>query len=469
MDDDPLRSLERAVRGPVRDDSEAVRAAGADASHLTGRPFAVVAPEDEEDVRSLVRWARGRRIPLVARGGGTSLDGESVPSDGAVAVDLAGWTDLEEVSADGRWARVGPGLVNRSFQESLRPHGLFFPPNPGSWARCTIGGNVATNASGPRSFRYGATRAWVRELDVVLGTGERLHLGTTVSKRSVGPDLLALFPGSEGTLGIITRVTARLAPLPAVRRGLVVSLEDGVALGAVAARFARTTPSGLSAVEYVDRGTAAALGEGGMPLGPGEHAVLLLEVEADDRAEADRRTARIAGELSAVGAGSAFLPFDDADEMWTRRGESGTVLDRRLGVRVREDVAVPPGRVDDLLAAVRRIAKEERVPLYLYGHLGEGSLHPNFAVDPGTPAADRIRARTMEAALALGGTISGEHGIGRLKRSFVERELGAPAVAWLWAVKRWCDPDGILNPGKLYPPPPGDGGPSRSPSVAAGT
>ncbi|MFY9716683.1 MAG: FAD-binding oxidoreductase [Thermoplasmata archaeon] len=467
MADSPVDSLERAVRGRVRSDSDALRGAGADASHLTGRPLAVVSPEDEEDVRALVLWARARRIPLVARGAGTSFEGESVPVDGAVAVDLASWSVVEEVSIEDRWARVGPGLVNRSLQESVRPHGLFFPPNPGSWSRSTIGGNVATNASGPRSFRYGSTRTWVRELDAVLGNGDRVHLGTKAAKRSVGPDLLPLLVGSEGTLGIITAVTVRLAPLPSVRRGLVVPLKATVLLGALASRLARATPSGLSAVEYVDRETALALGGAGMSIGTGREALLLLEVEADDSAEADRRTTRIAALLASAGVATAPELFEDADEMWTRRGESGTVLDRRLGPRVREDVAVPVGRIDELLVELRRLAADEAIPLYLYGHLGEGNLHPNFGVDPGSPAADRVRDRTLRAALALGGTISGEHGIGQLKRAYVERELGAPAVAWLWAVKRWCDPDGILNPGKLLPPAREVEGSSRSPSGAA--
>jgi FAD/FMN-containing dehydrogenase len=463
----PLDSLERAVRGRVQSDPDALRDAGVDESHLTGRPLAVVAPEDEEDVRSLVEWARSQRIPLVARGAGTSLDGESVPPDGAVVVDLSAWSDVEEISAEDRWARVGPGVVNRSLQTAVRPLGLFFPPNPGSWSRSTIGGNVATNASGPRSFRYGSTRAWVRELDAVLGTGDRIHLGTKAAKRSVGPDLLSLLVGSEGTLGILTAVTVRLAPLPSVRRGLVVPVGASVPLGALAARLARATPSGLTAVEYVDRATAIALGEAGMSMGSGQEALLLLEVEAESPTDAERRTAGISSLLASAGVATVPEPFEDADEMWSRRGESGTILDRRLGARVREDVAVPVGRIDELLAELRCIAAEEAVPLYLYGHLGEGSLHPNFAVDPTSPAADRVRDRTLRAALALGGTISGEHGIGRLKRAYVERELGAPAVAWLWAVKRWCDPDGILNPEKLLPLPREDERSSRSPSGAA--
>ncbi len=445
--------LERAVRGRVRVDPASLRALGHDESHLAGAPRAIVAPKDAEDVAALIGWARSHRVPLVPRGGGTSLDGESVPEDGGIVVDMSEWSEVGEVSADDRWARVGPGVVNLSLQGAVRPHGLFFPPNPGSWTRSTIGGNVATNASGPRSFRYGATRGWVRELEVVLGNGGRLRLGTRCAKRSLGPDLLSLIVGSEGTLGIVTEVTVKLAPLPPVRRGLVVPIPEGTRLGALAARLANAPIGGLAAVEYIDRACAQALSQDGRPIGPEGAAWLLLELEAADPAEAERRTAHLARELASAGLPAAPVPFDDADELWTRRGESSVALDRRLGHRIREDIAVPVRRVDELLADLARISEEERVPMFLFAHLGEGSLHPNFAVDPTTPAAGRIRERTLLAALALGGTISSEHGIGRLKRPVVERELGSVAVAWLGSVKRWCDPDGILNPGKIYPPP----------------
>lgn len=445
------KALEEAVRGRVRRDAEALRSAGHDESHLSGAPSAVVAPEDPDDVVDLVAWARAHRVPLVARGGGTSLDGESVPADGSVVVDLSGWRSIAEISDDGRSARVGPGVVNLALQSATRPHGLFFPPNPGSWTRSTIGGNVATNASGPRSYRYGPTRAWVRELTAVLGNGSRSTFGSRAAKRSVGPDLLSLIVGSEGTLGVVTEVVVKLAPLPPVRRGLVVPLPDDARLGAIAGHLAQAPTDGLSAVEYVDRPCAAALAEGGREIGPGDSAWLLLEVEAARPAEADRATDAIASRLAAAGVRAPPRVFEDADELWTRRGESSTALDRRIGHRIREDVAVPPARTDEMLAELARIAADERVPLFLFGHLGEGSLHPNFAVDPTSAAAGRIRERTLRTALALGGTISAEHGIGLLKRPFLELELGAPAVDLLRAVKRWCDPDGILNPGHLYP------------------
>jgi FAD/FMN-containing dehydrogenase len=459
-----VRSLERAVRGTVVDDAVALAAAGRDGSHLVGRPCAVVAPADAADVAALVRWARRRRVPLVPRGAGTSLDGESVPADGAVVVDFGAWDHVLEVSEEGRWVRVEPGVVNARLHEVLRPHGLFFPPNPGSWQTSTVGGNLGTNASGPRSFRYGPTRRWVLEAEVVLGTGERVRLGSRAAKRSVGPDLLQVFIGSEGTLGIATEVTLRLAPTPRVRRGLVIPLPPRVRLGALAVRLAHVEDSGLSAVEYLDRYSAEGLTTSRAAPWPGRTALLLLEVEASGEREADARTKRIRRTLRASGVNGPVRLFPDADRLWDLRGESGRVMDEELGSRIREDVAVPPARVDDLLRSIRRICAREGVAVYTFAHLGEGSLHPNITVDPSSPAAERVRAALYREALRWGGTISAEHGVGRLKRKYLEREVGPVAVRLLRAVRAACDPDGILNPGKLYPPTGAGAGSSRSPS-----
>jgi len=447
-----LEALRGAVRGPVEETAAARERAGRDGSHLNGRPRAVLAPRDVDDVVAAVAWARSTGIPLVPRGGGTSLDGESVPADGAVVVDLSGWRTIREVSALERWARVEPGVVNLDLQHALAPHRMFFPPNPGSWATSTIGGHVGTNASGPRSFRYGPTRAWVRALEVVLGTGERARLGSIAPKRSVGPELGELLVGSEGTLGIVTEVTVRLAPRPAVRWGAVVPVPPGARLGALAGRLAAAPGTGLSALEFVDAACARALVTGRGVDWPADGPLVLLEIEADDPADADARLGRVAAVLRAAGVPGIARRYDDADRLWSERGASGIVLDEQYGERIREDVAVPLPAVDALAAAIDGIARAEGVPVYTFGHLGEGSLHPNFVVDPTSPPADRIRSALYDAALGLGGTISGEHGVGRVKRPFVARELGPTGVRLLRAMKAACDPDGILNPGKLYPP-----------------
>jgi len=464
---DPLSRLAGSLRGDVRRDLAARDAAGHDGSHLVGRPSAVVAPADPRDVVTLVRWARRHRCPLVARGGGTSLDGESVPAPGAVVVDFSGWDRITEISVDGRWARVEPGVINTHLQAATHAHGLFFPPNPGSWQSCTIGGNVGTNASGPRSFRYGPTRRWVREVEAVLGTGESVRLGSRVEKRSVGPDLLQLFIGSEGTLGLATSITVRLEPEPRVRRGLIVPLPARPRLGRLVLRLAHARGTGLSAIEYLDRYSAGGLAtDREAPWGE-DAALLLLEVEADSPTEADRRIARVRAVLAAQAVGRGVREFADADRLWDLRGESSRVMDERLGHRIREDVAVPLRHVDEMLRQVQAIARREEVAVHTFAHLGEGSLHPNFVVDPASPTAERIRAATYAAALRWGGTISAEHGVGVVKRSYLEAEVGAVGVRLLHAVRAACDPDGVLNPGKLYPTRGAAPRSSRSPSGAA--
>jgi FAD/FMN-containing dehydrogenase len=459
-------SLARAVRGTVRDDPVLRERYARDRSHLVGTPAAVVAPADAEDVVALVRWARPRRVPLVVRGGGTSLDGESVPPEGGVVVDLSSWNTVLEVDPGELWARVGPGIINFDLQKALRPHGVFFPPNPGSWTEATVGGNLGTNASGPRSFRYGPTRAWIRAVDAVLGTGERTRFGSPVAKRSVGPDLLGLIVGSEGTLAIVTEVTVRLAPLPAHREGLVVPLPTGVSLGTLARRLRTSEGTGLSAVEYIDRASAGVLGARRKLAWPSDAALLLLEVEADSESAAAGRCAKVGEILRSAGVDRPPTPFTDADELWTVRGESSVALDEQTGHRIREDVAVPLGRIDELLDRLEEIARGAQVPYFLFGHLGEGSFHPNYACDPASPTGERIRRAVLTAALDLGGTVSSEHGIGRLKVDFLEREVGPTAVDVLEGVKRRFDPDGVLNPGKLYPAPSSREGGRPSPSLS---
>jgi D-lactate dehydrogenase (quinone) len=467
--DPPLDTLARELRGVVRTSPEALARANRDASHVVGRAAAVVAPKDPEDVVALVRWARTHRVPLVARGGGTSLDGESVPVRGGVVVDFGGWNRILQVRVEDGWARVEPGVVNRDLQVALEPHGRFFPPNPGSWTTSTVGGHVGTNASGPRSFRYGATRAWVRQLDAVLGTGERVRWGSLAAKRSVGPDLLGLFVGSEGTLGIATEVTVRLAVRPEVRLGLVIPLAAQVSLGRLAVALSGASPAGLSAVEYLDGDCARELsGTDGFER-TADGPLLLLEVEADSVADSRRRSELLRSVLRGVGVTEEPRVYEDADALWTLRGRASVELDRKVGERIREDVAVPLSQVDRLLREVRVIAAREHVPLYLFGHLGEGSLHPNFVVDPGGARAARVRTALVRASLRLGGTVSAEHGVGALKARYLEAELGRPGVELLREVKRSCDPAGILNPGKLYPldARPAARGSSRSPSAAA--
>ena len=448
-----LRALETEVHGTLTVDPSVLERFARDASPLSGEPGAALAPQDREEVQRVMRWARRWKVPLVGRGGGTSMDGESVPPPGALVLDFQAWNSVEELDATDRLVRVGPGIINRELSRQLAPHRLFFPPNPGSWTTSTLGGNVATNASGPRSFRYGPTRAWVRGLEVVLGSGEVLRLGHRARKSSTGPDLLGFLVGSEGTLGFFTDITLGLAPMPDRRVGLVVPIAPDRELGSSLLRLLEPPAPGLSAVEYVDRTTAETLAsEAGSRLPTGTP-LLLLELESDAEGE-ERALERLFERVRAAGFGEDVRVYPDADQLWTLRGQSGEVLDRRFGPRVREDVAVPCSRLDELLREVETIGRRYGVEVYLYGHLGDGSIHPQYLVDPTSETARSLRRDLYLAARRLGGTVSSEHGIGLLKAPYLALEHGPEAVRLLRAVKGLCDPDGVLNPGKLFPPPP---------------
>ncbi len=397
----------------------------------------------------MVRWARRHRVSLVPRGAGTSLDGESVPVRGGFVVDLSAMDQVLELNEKDLWARVQPGVVNARLQELLRPRGLFYPPNPGSWEISTLGGNASTNASGFRSFRYGPTRSWVLRARAVLGTGELVEAGTLAWKRSAGVDLLGSLIGSEGTLGILTELTVRLSPLPARRVGLLASVPEGTSLGALALGLLWARREGLSAVEWVDARVATEVARmEGLPLEP--HAgALLLEVETPREVTEDT-AARWGRGLAALGLKTEVRLFEDAEALWRARGRAGVLMDRRLGPRVREDVAVPLTAWDRLLDRVGALARKEGVDLVMYAHLGEGNLHPNFLCDPVSPQAHRLRMGLWEIAWSLGGTASAEHGLGSLKAPAYRREHGAIAFRALRELKRALDPEGILNPGKFW-------------------
>lgn len=444
-----LADLANRLRGKVVVDPEAIGRYSRDASSALGAADGVVYPADEQDVQQLVQWASAEHVPLVARGAGTSLTGGSVPVLGGLVVDFSAWDQILEVLAEEGLVRVQPGVVNYQLHRALLPQGLFLPPNPGSWRSSTIGGNVATNASGPRSFRYGSMRAWVRQASVVLGTGELVRLGSRNRKRSVGPELLGLFVGSEGTLGLFTEVTLALAPAPVRRWGIVVPLPTPVSLGRVVAQLTRSLGPFLSALEYVDAPVAAALAKvPGRPLPVGS-SLLLLEVEDWGPQPDEGVLVRLSQALAESGLASDAAVEPNADDLWTRRGESSTALDALWGPRVREDVAVPLPRLDELMEEIEAIGRRHQVEVATFGHLGEGNLHPNFLLEPDSPRGRSVQEELLQGVLRMGGTISGEHGVGSLKTRFLASELGLTAVDLLTGLKRRCDPNGILNPGKL--------------------
>lgn len=426
---------------------------GYDNSRRQAAPDAVVFPRTHEQVVELVRACRAHRLPLVARGRGTNTTGASVPVQGGVVASFEHMNRVLRIDPDNRLAVVEPGVLNGDLQAALAPHRLFWPPDPTSAPFCTIGGNLACNAGGPRAVKYGATRDNVLALRAVAGNGDDFRCGTPTTKGSTGYDLVRLLVGSEGTLAIVTEATLKLTPLPSAKCTLRATYLD-VAGAAQAVVRIMAQPVAPCALEFLDdeclRLARAHAGES-IPLA-GAMLVIELDGEAATLAEAAEAVARAA-------RGNGLLELrvaaNDAEvaTLWAARKALSPALRTLSPNKINEDVVVPVSRVPDLVAATRALAAKHALPIVCFGHAGNGNIHVNLL-----PRDDAEQARALhaldelfDAVIRLDGTLSGEHGIGLAKREFMSRALDPHALALMRAIKVQFDPDGILNPGKLLP------------------
>ncbi|HUF32439.1 MAG TPA: FAD-linked oxidase C-terminal domain-containing protein [Acidimicrobiales bacterium] len=411
-----------------------------------GTPLALVRATCTADVSTTVAAAARHRVGIVPRGAGTGLSGGSSAVDGCITLSTERMRALD-VDPAAMLATVGPGLLNAEVKAAAREHGLWYPPDPSSFEICSIGGNLATNAGGLCCVRYGVTTDYVLGIEVVLADGRAVRLGGRTVKDVAGYDLKRLIVGSEGTLGIITEATLRLRPLPPPVSTVIATFADVVAAGrAVATIMAALRPSAL---ELMDRAAVAAV-ERVRPMGldPGIGALLLGQTDVGSG-----DAGRIAAACEAAGATYTAVT-DDLDEgellMGARRMAIPCV--ERLGTVLIEDVGVPVPRIPDLVAAVEAIAQRHRTSIPVIGHAGDGNLHPLVTFDASDPEASaRAEAafhEVMRAALELGGTVTGEHGIGSLKASHLMDQLGPDVMELTRRIKAALDPLGTLNPGK---------------------
>ena len=435
---------------------------GYDNSRRQAMPDAVALPSTQDQVVALVRACRAHRVPVVARGRGTNTTGASVPTQGGVVVSFERMNRILDIRPGDRCAVVEPGVLNGDLQRALKPHGLFWPPDPTSADFSTIGGNLACNAGGPRAVKYGASRDNLLALTAVTGGGELIHCGSATTKGATGYDLQRLLVGSEGTLALIVEATLKLTPLPAARRALRALYRDVDTAAAAVARL-MAQPVTPSMLEFMD-GHALRLARAQMRASTGgsdipEQAGALLMIEADG----DTHTLPHALEaLSDAARGDGCLDVepaaDDAarERLWAARKALSPALRSLAPGKINEDVVVPVSRITDLVAGVQALAQEYDLPIVCFGHAGNGNLHVNLMYDPADAAqnerAHAAMSRVFALTLSLGGTLSGEHGIGLAKRDFMTRAIDAPTLATMRAVKQAFDPDGILNPGKLLPP-----------------
>lgn len=426
---------------------------GYDNSRRVEPPDALVFPTTHDEVIALVRACRAHRVPLIARGRGTNTTGATVPVTGGVVASFERMQRILRIDTDNRLAVVEPGVVNGDLQAALAPHGFFWPPDPTSAPYCTVGGNLACNAGGPRAVKYGATRDNVLALRAVAGNGSAFRAGTPTTKGATGYDLVRLLIGSEGTLAIITEATLKLVPLATAKRTLRATYAD---VGAAAASVARIMAQPITpcALEFLDDEALKLARDHGGDAIPLAGAMLLIEV---DGAEDTLDSAAQAVAVAAHGDGLLELrtAANEAEvaDLWAARRALSPALRSLSPNKINEDVVVPVSRVPELVAATKRLAAQYRVPIVCFGHAGNGNLHVNLLPRDATEmaAAEPCLAEIFDVVIALDGTLSGEHGIGLAKRGFMARALDPGALDLMRGIKREFDPDGILNPGKLLP------------------
>ena len=454
-----VRDLERQVDTPHVYTRPADLAAYAyDAWGASGErhlPDAVVFPASTEEVSGVVEVCAYHGVPVVPRGAGTGYAAGAAPYAGGVVLSVARMNSILGIEADALRLRAEAGTVVRSIHDRTERAGVYYPPDPGSSSTCTIGGNVACNAAGPHTLRYGVTADYLAGVTAVLADGRVVRLGEGGDGRLDG--LLPLVTGSEGTLAVITEVVLRLLPAPARRATLAATFStmDGAAVAVAAIAAASVVPA---AIEFLDAGALRAIrAAGGTTVAVDAEALLIVEVEGD--------AGTVDTELAAVRAavhGAAPDHVEDAttpDErtrLWrARKAVSAAVAKVMIG-KVNEDVVVPRDRMAELVAATRRLGAAHDLPVVNFGHLGDGNLHATFLIDPRVAGqrerADAAAGELFETVLAMGGSLSGEHGVGQAKIPYVEQQLGAAGVALMWRIKDTIDPRGILNPGKKLPP-----------------
>ncbi|HOO54897.1 MAG TPA: FAD-linked oxidase C-terminal domain-containing protein [Methanothrix sp.] len=427
-----------------------------DASQIKGMPDYVVRPISTEEVSKVVTLAAELGVPVTARGAGTGLAGGAVPVKGGIVLDMSGMNRILELDLENLQVIVEPGVVQARLNEVLKPHGFFFPPDPGSSNICTIGGLIANNGSGMRCVKYGTTKSYVLDLEVVLADGRVVRTGSRMLKSAAGYDLTRLFIGSEGTLGIITKAGLRVAPLPKARRLVIASFDDAETAGRA---VAKTFASGIvpSACEILDRTTIAVLLRCDSNLVLPEGDVILFEVDGTESS-----TKESAEEIVQVCSPFATNVVSvsgekEMEEIWEARRLVGAAVSRidpkKSRIYVGEDVGVPIKKIPVLIREIGEISERFDLPAMKYGHIGDGNLHVALFIDVLNEdewarleaAADAIH----RAAIRLGGTVSSEHGVGAARAGYMKMQWGEGTLSVMRAIKRVLDPQGIINPGKL--------------------
>ena len=437
-----------------RTDAATLAAHAQDNSWRHVLPQGVALPTDRTQVQAIVQACRAHGVPLVGRGAGTGTTGAAVPSAGGVVLSFARMNRILAIRPGDRSAVVEPGVLNGDLQQALIPHGLFWPPDPSSADICSIGGNLACNAGGPRAVKYGTSRDNVLGLVAVTGTGELIQCGGPYTKDSTGYDLTHLLVGSEGTLALIVEATLKLTPRPRSQAGLRVLYRDAEAAAAAVSRV-MAQPVTPTTLEFMDARSLQLLRHNGAQV-PEAGAMLLIDADGDEDT-----LPYLLNALAEAAEGDGMLALDVAtdgsarDKLWAARRALSPALKTIAPGKINEDVVVPVSQIPALVEGVQQLSEQARLPIVTFGHAGNGNLHVNILYHP-DDADENARAhaalpKVFALALQLGGTLSGEHGIGLAKRDFMTQAFSAGTLATMRAIKQALDPDGILNPGKVLP------------------
>jgi len=427
-----------------------------DATQMEFLPDIVVFPGTTDEISRVIRLANRESIPVFPRGAGSGFSGGSLPKGGGIVLVTTRMNRILRIDTDNLIAVVEPGVITGDLQDAVEKLGLFYPPDPASLRFSTLGGNVAECAGGPRAVKYGVTKDFVLGLEVVLPTGAVITTGGETYKGVVGYDLTKLLCGSEGTLGVITRITLRLLPLPETRTTMLAIFDsiDGAA-GAVAAIIrGRIIPTTL---EFLDHSALKCVeGEFSLGIPAAARAVLLIELDGEKEL-VERQAGRIGDLIRPLGLIEFKAAADaaEAEELWKARRLVSPALRKVNPDKINEDIVVPRNRVPDIIRRIDGIREKYGIPIINFGHAGDGNIHVNIMIDRSrtgeSEKAEQAVREIFTATLELGGTMSGEHGIGLSKAPYIPLELNVEQITAMKAIKTALDPKNILNPGKIFP------------------
>ncbi|MCP3851628.1 MAG: FAD-binding protein [Gammaproteobacteria bacterium] len=429
---------------------------GYDNSRIHALPEAVIFAKNHQQIVKLVNLCRQYHIPIISRGAGTGTTGATVPSQGGIILSFERMNKILEIDPDNRLISVEPGVTNQAVQDAAGSHGFFWAPDPTSSKICTVGGNLAYNSAGPRAVKYGSTRDSVLQLTLVTGKGETLHTGVKTTKGVVGYDLTRLMIGSEGTLGIITQATLKLLPIAGDKRTIQITYQS-IYSAAQAVSAIMAQPITPCALEFIDKNAIEMIRDyssANLPENAG--AMLMVEIDGSTKAldeglESIISAAKNEGCLEIIHAESK----EEIDELWKTRKALSPALRKIAPKKINEDVVVPVSKIPALIDGLDKLSQKYTIPIVNFGHAGNGNIHVNLLTDPDDTElqikANDCLEEVFQLVLSLDGTLSGEHGIGLVKKEYVAKELDEISLAYMRAIKDQFDPDNILNPGKCFP------------------